>query len=127
MDTTLDIAPELVTRLAARPADAPVVMINLLKFKKPVGLERYLQYAREVAPHLQRVGGTIRYGGTAPAVIIGEGQQPWWDAILIVEYPTPAAFVQMVTTEEYAKVHEHRAVALDRGDLIATSIWSAAE
>ena len=127
MDTTLDIAPELVTRLAARPADAAVVMINLLKFKKPGGLERYLQYAREVAPHLQRVGGTIRYGGTAPAVIIGEGQQPWWDAILIVEYPTPAAFVQMVTTEEYAKVHEHRAAALDRGDLIATSIWSAAE
>jgi hypothetical protein len=29
-------------------------------------------------------------------------------------------------TREYVKVHEHRAAALDRGDLIATSSWSIA-
>ena len=70
---------------------------------------------------------TVRYGGTAPAVVIGDGERPWWDAILIVEYPTPAAFIDMVTSEAYAKVHEHRAAALDRGDLIATSTWSVAD
>ena len=127
MSTTLDTTPEQFAALAARPADAPVLMVNLLKFKEPGGLERYLQYGREVAPHLQRVGATIRYGGTAPAVIIGDGQKPWWDAILIVEYPTPGAFIDMVTTEGYAKVHEHRAAALERGDLIATSTWSVAD
>ena len=102
-------------------------MVNLLKFKEPGGLERYLQYGQEVALHLERVGARIVYAGTAPAVIIGDGQKPWWDAILIVEYPTPQAFFEMVTTEEYAKVHEHRAAALERGDLIATSTWSVAE
>jgi uncharacterized protein (DUF1330 family) len=127
MSATLEITPEQFAALATRPADAPVVMVNLLQFKKPGGFERYLQYGREAAPHLERVGATIRYLGTAPGVLIGEGQQPWWDAILIVEYPTPAAFTQMVTTEEYAKVHEHRAAALERGDLIATSVWSLAE
>ena len=96
-------------------------MVNLLQFRKPGGLESYLRYGQEVAPHLERVGATIRYGGTIPAVIIGDGQRPWWDAILIVEYPSPAAFIDMVTTEEYAKVHKHRAAALERGDLIATS------
>ena len=128
MSTTLEMTPEqVVTALAARPADAPVVMVNLLKFKQPGGLQRYLRYGEEAAPHLERVGATIRYGGTAPAVILGEGERPWWDAILIVEYPTPAAFIDMVTTEAYAKVHEHRAAALDRGDLIATSAWSLAD
>ena len=122
--STLDTTPEQFAGLAVRPADQPVVMVNLLKFKQPGGLERYLQYGEEVGPHLERVGANIRYGGAAPAVIIGDGEKPWWDAILIVEYPTPGAFVDMVTTEEYAKVHEHRAAALDRGDLIATSIWS---
>jgi len=102
-------------------------MVNLLKFRENGGLESYLRYGQEVAPHLERVGATIRYGGTAPAVIIGDGEKPWWDAILIVEYPSPAAFVDMVTTEEYAKVHEHRRAALDRGDLIAASKWSVAE
>ena len=127
MSATLDTTPEQFAALAARPADAPVVMVNLLKFKQAGGLERYLQYGQEVTPHLERVGATIRYGGIAPAVIIGDGERPWWDAILIVEYPTPGAFIDMVTTEEYAKVHEHRAAALDRGDLIATSIWSVAD
>ncbi|CPR07083.1 hypothetical protein BN971_00926 [Mycobacterium bohemicum DSM 44277] len=127
MSTTIETTPEQVAALAARPADAPVVMVNLLQFKKPGGRERYLQYGAEVAPHLERVGAKIRYGGTAPGVVIGDGEQPWWDAILIVEYPTPAAFLEMVTTEEYAKVHEHRAAALDRGDLIATSTWMSAE
>lgn len=59
--------------------------------------------------------------------MIGDGERPWWDAILIVEYRTPAAFVEMVTTEDYAKVHEHRTATLDRGDLIATATWSLAE
>jgi uncharacterized protein (DUF1330 family) len=126
MAEALETTPEQAAALAARPADVPVVMVNLLKFKTPGGLESYLHYAREVAPHLQRVGATVRYGGTAPAFIIGEGERPWWDAILIVEYPTPQAFIDMVTTPEYAKVHEHRAAALERGDLIATSAWSLA-
>ena len=127
MSTTLETTATQFASLAARPADAPVVMVNLLKFNDDGGLESYLRYGQEVAPHLERVGATVRYGGTAPAVIIGHGERPWWDAILIVEYPSPAAFIDMVTTEDYAKVHEHRAAALDRGDLIATSTWSVAE
>ena len=120
----LEPTPEQFAALAARPADEPVVMVNLLKFKPEGGLESYRQYGQEVVPHLERVGATLRYAGGAPSVVIGNGEQPWWDAILIVEYPTPQAFIDMVTTQEYAKVHEHRATALDRGDLIATSTWS---
>lgn len=124
--TGLEPTPEQFAALAARPADAPVVMVNLLKFKNEGGLESYLQYGQEVGPHLKRVGATLRYAGGAPSVVIGEGERPWWDAILVVEYPNPQAFIDMVTTQEYAKVHEHRAAGLDRGDLIATSTWSMA-
>ena len=126
MPSPLEPTPEQFAALTARPADAPVVMVNLLKFKAAGGLESYLQYGREVAPHLQRVGASLRYAGAAPTVVIGEGERPWWDAILIVEYPTPQAFIDMVTTQEYAEVHEHRAAGLERGDLIATSAWSVA-
>jgi uncharacterized protein (DUF1330 family) len=122
----LEPTPEQFAALTARPADVPVVMVNLLKFHPESGLERYLQYGRDVAPHLERVGATVRYAGGAPSVVIGEGERPWWDAILIVEYPSPQAFIDMVTDQEYVKVHEHRAAALDRGDLIATSSWSIA-
>jgi uncharacterized protein (DUF1330 family) len=126
MTGMLEPTPEQFAALAARPADTPVVMVNLLKFKTAGGLEAYQQYGREVAPHLQRVGATLRYAGEAPELVIGDGERPWWDAILLVEYPTPQAFIDMVTTAEYAKVHEHRAAGLERGDLIATSEWSMA-
>lgn len=122
---SLEPTPEQFAALSERPADAPVVMVNLLKFKQPGGIERYLQYGREVGPHLQRVGGKVRYGGAAPTVVIGDGERPWWDAILVVEYPSPAAFTEMVTNEDYLKIHEHRVEALERGDLIATSVWTA--
>jgi uncharacterized protein (DUF1330 family) len=124
MSSSLEPTPEQMATLAARQADAPVVMINLLQFRADGGRESYLRYAQEVAPHLQRVGGTVRYAGAAPGVVIGDGEKPWWDAIIVVEYPSPAAFLDMVSNEEYLKVHEYRAAGLDRGDLIATSIWT---
>ncbi|MGB8389575.1 DUF1330 domain-containing protein [Mycobacterium sp.] len=126
MSSSLAPTAEQFAALAVRPADAPVLMVNLLKFKTPGGLESYQRYGREVAPHLERVGATVRYAGAAPGFVIGDGEKPWWDAILIVEYPTPRAFIDMVTAQEYAKVHEHREAGLERGDLIATSAWSVA-
>jgi uncharacterized protein (DUF1330 family) len=127
MSSSLEPTPEQLEALAARPADAPVVMINLLQFRAEGGRENYLRYTQEVAPHLQRVGGAVRYVGGAPGVVIGEGEKPWWDAIIVVEYPSPAAFLDMVSNDEYLKVHEYRAAGLDRGDLIATSIWTMAD
>ncbi|MCW2624021.1 DUF1330 domain-containing protein [Mycobacterium sp.] len=127
MSSSLEPTPEQLEALAARPADAPVVMINLLQFRAEGGRENYLRYTKEVAPHLQRVGGAVRYVGGAPGVVIGEGEKPWWDAIIVVEYPSPAAFLDMVSNDEYLKVHEYRAAGLDRGDLIATSIWTMAD
>jgi len=127
MSASLEPTAEQLAALTARPADEPVVMVNLLQFRADGGRQSYLRYTREVAPHLQRVGGTVRYAGYSPTVVIGEGIQPWWDALIVVEYPTPSAFLDMVSNEEYRKVHEHRADGLDRGDLIATSIWTLAE
>jgi uncharacterized protein (DUF1330 family) len=127
MSPSLEPTPEQFAALAARPADATVVMVNLLQFRADGGRQSYLRYVQEAGPHLERVGGTVRYAGVSPTVVIGEGEKPWWDAILIVEYPSPAAFLDMVTNEEYLKIHEHRVAALDRGDLIATSIWTLAD
>lgn len=126
MSPSLEPTPAQFEALAARPADEPVVMINLLQFCDG-GRESYVRYAQEAAPHLQRVGGTVRYAGVAPGQVIGDDEKPWWDAILVVEYPSPAAFLDMVTNEEYIRIHEYRANALDRGDLIATSTWTMAE
>ena len=122
---SLEPAAEQMAALAARPADQPVVMINLLKFRADGGKESYARYGQEVIPHLQRARATVLFAGAAPTQVIGDDERPWWDAIVVVQYPSPTAFIDMVTNDEYLKIHEHRANGLDRGDLIATS-WMTA-
>lgn len=63
------------------------------------------------------------YAAKARAFLIGDGPLPWWDAIVVVRYPSPAAFASMVTSEAYADVHVHRAHALEHAELIATRDW----
>ena len=120
-----DDRPVNLKALASLDPDAPVVMINLLKFNDAGGTDSYLQYSRAVQPHLDRVGGSVRYAGTTPVNVIGDGERPWWDAILVVEYPSPRAFTEMVTDPGYQAIHHHRADALSKGDLVATSKWMA--
>jgi uncharacterized protein (DUF1330 family) len=109
--------------LAGLAPDEPVVMINLLHFKQPDGAEHYGRYARGVVVHLESVGGRVLYSGSAKASIVGDGERPWWDVILVVEYPSPGAFLKMIADEDYLEVHKHREAALDRAELIATSRW----
>ena len=100
MSASLEPMPEQFAALAARPADEPVVMINLLQFRADGGRQSYIRYTHEVTPHLLRVGGTVRYAGASPTVVVGEREKPWRDAIIVVEYPSPAAFLDMVSNED---------------------------
>jgi uncharacterized protein (DUF1330 family) len=127
MGASLEPTPEQFAALAARPPDEPVVMVNLLRFSPDGGRDSYVRYGQEVLPHLQSAGATVLYAGGSPTQVIGEGEKPWWDAIVVVQYPSPSAFLDMVTNEDYLKIHEYRAAGLDRGDLIATSTWTMAD
>jgi uncharacterized protein (DUF1330 family) len=108
---------------AAADNDAPVVMINLLKFGAD-GATSYQRYAKEVQPFLDSVGATVLYAGNASHVVAGDIAGPWWDAIVVVRYPSRAAFVSMATSPDYReRAHVHRAAALENTHLIATDPW----
>jgi uncharacterized protein (DUF1330 family) len=108
---------------AAAGDDTPVVMINLLQFG-PNGAENYRRYAMEVQPFLESVGATVLYAGDASHVVAGDIDRPFWDAIVVVRYPSRAAFVSMVTNPDYhERAHVHRQAALESTHLIATDPW----
>ncbi len=115
---------DLVADAETKPG--PVTMINLLKFKAEGGRESYLKYAEEVQPHLQRVGASLGYAGDASGVVIGGDDSAWWDSILVVHYPSRAAFVDMVSNPEYIKIAAYRTKALIDSRLIATDPWAVA-
>ena len=112
--TPEDLNPMGVDELNKRAAEGPVVMLNLLDFKPGGGAERYGEYAAAVQPLLERAGARVLYAGNASAPVIGPSK---WDLVLLVEYPTRQAFVQMVDSPEYQQIAHLRSAALERGEL----------
>lgn len=108
---------------AAQDNPEPVVMVNLLAFNDEGGRDSYLRYAQEVQPHLDRVGASVVYVGDARQTVIGRDADPWWDAVLLVRYPSRAKFLEMVLDPGYQEIARHRTAALETSALIATEPW----
>jgi uncharacterized protein (DUF1330 family) len=112
---------EQLAALSRWPKHEPLVMINLLAFKRPAGAQSYARYAGEVQPHLQRAGAQVLYLGQERQMVVGAAEHAWWDAVIVVEYPSVDAFLTMVGDPDYQLAHRHREAALERAELIATA------
>lgn len=117
--------PEQLAALMTYPADTPVVMVNIVKYKartgkgEETGAEAYARYMRNVAPVLAAAGGKVLWKGAVHATVIGESEgQP--DTVLLVEYPSIQHFLGMATSPAYQAVAADRTLALEYGGLLAT-------
>ena len=100
----------------------PVVMLNLLRFAES-GRELYGQYAEALSTtFLPRYGGEVLYAGNGATSLVAEAGQDW-DAVLLVRYPSRAAFSRMVADPEYQQVTQLRTRALTEAVLQATTAW----
>lgn len=95
--------------------DGPVVMLNLLALKPDGGLERYIEYGAAVAPILEEVGGRPLYSARGSRALIGD--QRAWDLVLLVEYPSRAAFLEMIGSPEYREIAHLRTEAITASEL----------
>ena len=100
----------------------PVVMLNLLRFADG-GRELYARYAEALrSTFLPRYGGEVLYAGDGATPLVAEAGQEW-DAVLLVRYPSRAAFSAMVADPEYQAVTALRTRALTEAVLQPTSPW----
>ncbi len=116
-------APEQIAALVASAQAGPIVMLNLLKFRDKAAYETagepevsgqaaYLRYGDEVKKLVAKGGGRVIFQGAAKQMVIGqvEGQ---WDAVALVEYASPQAFVQMALSPEMNAIAHHRKAGLE--------------
>ena len=100
-------------------------MLNLLRFKDEAdgidegisGAEAYARYGEGVQPFLARVGGRLLLAAAAQETFIGPEAREW-DMVLMVEYPSRKAFLEMATDPDYLQVHRHRDAALADSRLV---------
>ena len=109
------------------PDRGPVVMVNLVRFRKRAadgdgtGWDAYLQYSAATMPLIKARGGTVLWAGNAEGAAFGDEGTNRWDYVVLVRYPSRRAFLEMMTSPEYAKANVHREAAVDDHVIIAST------
>ncbi len=106
--------------------DGPIWMLNLIRLRKnakyedgreATGAAAYAEYGRVSEPFFKGVGGKIVWAGKPELVLIGPEDEKW-DLAFIAEYPSAAAFGDMVKNPDYQAVVHHRQAAVKTSRLI---------
>ena len=102
------------TLLRSLPDSGPVVMLNLVRFRETSldgdgsGWEAYQRYSRLTMKLIKARGGTVLWAGDAEGVSFGEMADRPFDYVVLVQYPSRAAFLDMMTSDAYAQANIHR-------------------
>jgi len=114
--------------LQALDPQAPVVMVNLMRFRERSldgdgsGWDAYLRYSALTVPMIKARGGTLLWTGEAKTVALGPHAGNDWDFVALVHYPTVAAFLDMMTSEAYEREADpHRVNGCAEHVIVATS------
>lgn len=108
------------------PDQGPVVMVNLVRFRDRAlddsgsGWDSYLRYSQATMPLIKACGGTVLWAGDAEGAAFGDPRAKFWNYVVLVRYPSRAAFLAMVTSPEYAKGNRHRENAVEDHVILAT-------
>jgi uncharacterized protein (DUF1330 family) len=121
-DVPVDPTGQDLKRFLDEDQGGAVVMLNLLKMREG-GRASYEEYAANIVPFLDEVGATVLYAGDCSTVLVAPESHDW-DAVLLVRYPSRAAFSQMVANPDYQRITGLRTTALSNAVLQATSPWA---
>lgn len=124
MQIALYPAKDQIQALLADPAETPVVMLNLLRFK-PGGEPEYRRYATAMRKLVEGRGGRFLWTGRVTAQVVGSGGEGF-EVVGLVEYPSRKVFVEIATSQDVAAIGVHRTAGLEGQWLLATSVESLA-
>jgi hypothetical protein len=119
---------EQIQTLLAGPADRPVVMVNLLRFKPRAdapdegmsGEEAYRRYVDAMQIFIESKGCRVLWAGRVDSQVIGTGGEGF-HMIGLVEYPSREAFLAIATDPHVQEIGVHRAAGLESQWLIAAT------
>jgi uncharacterized protein (DUF1330 family) len=120
---------EQLQELLAGPADQPVVMVNVLRFKRRAdasageersGEQAYMAYARRMREIVESHGGRFIWSGRVDSVVIGDADAAF-HVVGLVEYPSRRTFVEIATSERVREIGGDRTAGLEMQWLLAST------
>jgi uncharacterized protein (DUF1330 family) len=120
--------PEQIKELMSGRQDTPVVMVNLLSFKKDAddgnegmtGEESYSRYGGNMRKFVESKGGRFIWTGRVDSMVIGESDADF-QIVALVEYPSRKAFLEIASSPHVAEIGQDRKKGLAGQWLIATT------
>lgn len=122
----IDPTKEAFAAFRANDRAGPIHMLNLVRLRaqaqytdgrQATGAEAYAAYGRDSAPLFTRLGGRIVWRGSFEQMVIGPADERW-HRCFIAEYPSVAAFVEMIRDPAYREAVKHRQAAVEDSRLI---------
>ena len=122
----IDPTKETFAAFKANDRPGPIHMLNLVRLRpraiyadgrEATGAQAYAAYGRESFPVFSRLGGRIVWRGKFELTLIGPADERW-DHAFIAEYPSVAAFVEMIRDPLYREAVKHRQAAVEDSRLI---------
>jgi uncharacterized protein (DUF1330 family) len=122
----IDPTKEVFAQFRENDRAGPIHMLNLVRLRDraaygdgrtATGAEAYAAYGRESGPVFTRVGGRIAWMGGFELMLIGPSDERC-DHCFIAEYPSVAAFVEMIRDPVYREAVKHRQAAVEDSRLI---------
>lgn len=132
MQTYLEPTQESGRAFFMRGIAGRVVMLNLLRYRAMAdysatpqlapataitGEAAYRRYMEHTMPHLERSGGKLLFFGRGGAFLIGPEAERW-DAAMLVQQASPAAFMEFASNADYLAGIGHRTAALEDSRLL---------
>lgn len=111
-----------IEKFLADDGDAPVHMLNLLKFREFAkyrdgvdaqmsGQEAYMRYAGKMIALVEAAGGSVQFNGSVSLLMIGSMDEVW-DAAAIVTYPSAAKMIEITMSPQFQEISKHRKAGL---------------
>ena len=104
--------------IAGLPDAGPVVMVNMLRLRDRAAYKRYSELTM---PLIKARGGTVLWAGNGEAVAFGDAAADRWDYVVLVRYPSRAAFLDMIRSPDYAAANAHREQAVAKHVILAST------
>ena len=126
MTVYIDPTKETFAAFREKDREGPIHMLNLVRLRAQAaypdghtatGAEAYAAYGRESLPVFARLGGKIVWQGKFELMLIGPSEERW-DICFIAEYPSVAAFVEMIRDPAHREAVKHRQAAVEDSRLI---------
>lgn len=132
MQTYLEPTQEAGRAFFMRGITGRVVMLNLLRYRtvadysaapqlapaQPIsGEAAYRLYMNHTLPFLKQSGGNVLFFGKGGPFLVGPDNERW-DAALLVEQSSPAAFLAFASNTDYLAGIGHRTAALEDSRLL---------